>query len=99
MALLIASLGSSFKWQIARRATIAHLDVLLSLSLSLSADLAHLDVLKQVVGAFLEGGSADEAAALKKLAATAPALPGSEADLALLGLEFAAKLWRSPATS
>jgi monodehydroascorbate reductase (NADH) len=43
----------------------------------------------KVVGAFLESGSNDENAAIKKIAATQPDAP---ADLANLGLEFAAKL-------
>mmetsp|Transcript_13649 Transcript_13649/g.29277 ORF Transcript_13649/g.29277 Transcript_13649/m.29277 type:complete len:433 (-) Transcript_13649:309-1607(-) len=42
----------------------------------------------KVVGAFLESGSADEAAALKTLAAAAPAAPPSE-ELAQQGITFA----------
>ena len=43
----------------------------------------------QVVGAFLEGGSNEENAALKKVAQTNPAAPD---DLGTQGLEFASKL-------
>ena len=45
----------------------------------------------KVVGGFLESGSPEENAALKKLALVVPAAPPTE-DLAMLGLEFAAKL-------
>ena len=43
----------------------------------------------QVVGAFLEGGSPEETAAIKKVADVRPPAP---ADIDQLGLEFAAKL-------
>ena len=45
----------------------------------------------KVVGAFLESGSPEENATLKKLALKEPAAP-SIADLSKQGLEFAAKL-------
>lgn len=45
----------------------------------------------KVVGGFLESGSPEENASLKKLALEMPAAPLS-ADLAKQGLEFAAKL-------
>lgn len=45
----------------------------------------------KVVGGFLESGSPDENASLKKLALETPTAPAS-ADLAKQGLEFAAKL-------
>lgn len=45
--------------------------------------------LQQVVGAFLEGGTPEETAAIKKVADKRPPAP---ADIDALGLEFAAKL-------
>ena len=45
----------------------------------------------KVVGAFLESGSNEENAAIKKLADNPPAAPSTE-DLAKQGIEFAAKL-------
>ena len=45
----------------------------------------------KVVGGFLESGSPEENASLKKLAEEEPTAP-STADLAKQGLEFAAKL-------
>lgn len=44
----------------------------------------------RVVGAFMEGGSGEEAGALKALAGAQPALPaGGEAELGEQGVEFA----------
>ena len=43
----------------------------------------------QVVGAFLEGGTPEETAAIKKVADERPPAPS---DIDMLGLEFAAKL-------
>ena len=43
----------------------------------------------QVVGAFLEGGTPEETAAIKKVADERPSAPS---DIDMLGLEFAAKL-------
>ena len=43
----------------------------------------------QVVGAFLEGGTPEETAAIKKVADERPTAPS---DIDMLGLDFAAKL-------